>query len=202
MDAFSLLVRSWTLRAFMRSHRVNKELKRVLRALWTSWRWAECRGLRVVHCSVETRFVLRPSLRRSILSVSSLFLSLNFLSSLVSSFWTLLFRRASNSAASCLVDHVFCRRCRGDVFKLPSRRELSAFVGKLIETISVSLLSHSRHYFGIDESRWLTSQFFKRRATILSTWYLGNEAVQRFFTAKDRSVRECARMSMGLMLLD
>lgn len=179
----------------------------MLRALWTSWRWAECRGLRVVHCSVETWFVLRPSLRRSVslavISVSFLsLLSLNFLSSLVSSFWTLLFMRASNSAGSCLVDHVFCRRCRGDVFKSPSRRELSAFVGKPIETISVSLLSHSRHYFGIDEWRWLTSQFFKRRATTLSTWYLGNEAVQRFFTAKDRSVRECARMSMGLMLLD
>lgn len=96
-------------------------------------------------------------------------LSLNFPSSLVSSFWTLLFMRASNSAGSCLVDHVFCRRCRGDVFKSPSRRELSAFVGKPIETISVSLLSHSRHYFGIDEWRWLTSQFFKRRATTLST---------------------------------
>lgn len=43
----------------------------MLRALWTSRRWAECRGLRAVHRSVETRRrVLRPPLTRPALSLS------------------------------------------------------------------------------------------------------------------------------------
>lgn len=67
---------------------------------------------------------------------------------------------------------IFCKRCHEDVFKLPSRREshLCSWENRQNDSpfcISLSLsLSHSRHYFGIDESRWLTSQFFKRRANL------------------------------------
>lgn len=98
--------------------------------------------------SVETWLVLRSSLKRSALfHCFSLILSLSFSRSqfsfllFLSSFWTLLFTRArlrsSNSTAVYSVNHVFCKRRRGDVFKSLSRRE--SFVGKPIGTILPSV---------------------------------------------------------------
>lgn len=68
------------------------------------------------------------------------------------------------------VSHIFYKWYRKNIFKSPLRRESSTFVVKPIGMIFSLLypslfLSHSGH-FGIDEWRWLTSQFFKRRANL------------------------------------
>lgn len=117
----------------------------------------------------DPRVVLRPSLSQPSLSLSLCFSSIppSIFFPLAPSFRTLL---SSRSCSGCLL----ARSCisqadrrRGDVFKSPS----SMFVGKPIETVSLSLFlfrAYSGHHFGIDKWRWLTSRFFKRRTSLSS----------------------------------
>lgn len=153
----------------------------MLRALWTSQRWAECRGLRAVHRSVETRLVLRLSLRRSALLVSlpcslppCLFLSLTFSRSqfsVLSPPRTL--RAASNSAAACSADPCILQAARnvaaGTSLSHHHVESITRVRGKTDRKRPYPpwclFLSHSGRHFGIDEWRWMTSRFFKGRTS-------------------------------------
>lgn len=156
--AFSLLAWSWAL--WDRTAWIRNSEEGVMCIMNLSMVWESGFTSR---SSVETWLVLRPSLKQSALfhcfclTLSSLFLSLSFSLSLsrfqfsfllfLSSFWTLLFTHArlssSNSTAAYSVNHVFCKRRRGDVFKFLSRQESSAFVGKPMETILPSVFCPS-----------------------------------------------------------